>query len=140
MNHYENMCSKRPDFNMQITLHSNSHSEDSAHFLKRNQSKVRVLEYNMTKSTLNSNPDMVILRTTLGGCENCDRTVISEIRHVVKHGLDWTCKPWTGLDLQTMDWTGLVKHGLVKHGLCKTWTCKQGLWNWGGGGGHFLKK
>jgi hypothetical protein len=33
--------------------------------------------------------------------------------HVVKPGLDWTCKTWTGLD-------SFVKHGLdsfVKHGL-----------------------
>ncbi len=60
-------------------------------------------------------------------------------RHVVKPGLDWTCKTWTGLICKT--WTGLrtiqfakpgldsfvkpgldsfVKHGLdsfVKHGL-----------------------
>ena len=51
--------------------------------------------------------------------------------HVVKPGLDWTCKTWTGLICKT--WTGLrtiqfvkpgldsfVKHGLdsfVKHGL-----------------------
>ncbi len=55
----------------------------------------------------------------------------SEKRHVVKPGLDWTCKTWTGLICKT--WTGLrtiqfvkpgldsfVKHGLdsfVKHGL-----------------------
>jgi hypothetical protein len=46
--------------------------------------------------------------------------------HVVKHGLDlgldWTCKPWTGLVKH-----GLVKHGLVKHGLVKRGLVKRGL-------------
>jgi hypothetical protein len=78
---------------MQITLHNNSHSEDSAHFLKRNQSKVGVLEYNMTKSTSNGNPDMVILRNTLDGCENRNRTLISEIRLIIN--IDFTNRKCT---------------------------------------------
>jgi hypothetical protein len=39
--------------------------------------------------------------------------------HVVKPGLDWTCKTWTGLICKT--WTGLICKtwtGLI----CKTWT------------------
>ena len=68
----------------------NSHSED---FLKRNQSKVGVLEYNTTKSTSNGNPDTVILRNNLGGCENRNRTLISEIRLVIN--IDFTNRKCT---------------------------------------------
>ena len=42
---------------------------------------------------------------------------------MVKHGLDWTSKTWTGLISKT--WTGLKRARLVKHGLdpiSKTWT------------------
>ena len=28
-----------------------------------------------------------------------------EIKHTVKHGLDWTGLDWTELDLQNADWT-----------------------------------
>ncbi len=61
----------------------------------------------------------------------CPEKKLHRKRHVVKPGLDWTCKTWTGLICKT--WTGLrtiqfvkpgldsfVKHGLdsfVKHGL-----------------------
>ena len=43
--------------------------------------------------------------------------------HVVKHGLDWISKTWTGLVKH-----GLVKHGLlVKHGFVKHGFVKHGL-------------
>ncbi len=46
---------------------------------------------------------------------------------MVKHGLDWTSKTWTGLVSKT--WTGLKRVRLVKHGLDsiggKTWTGPQ---------------
>ncbi len=51
--------------------------------------------------------------------------------HMVKHGLDWTSKTWTGLISKTWTglisktWTGLKRVRLVKHGLdsiSKTWT------------------
>ena len=48
--------------------------------------------------------------------KNC---VTPLVRHVVKAGLDWTCKIWTGLICKT--WTGLICKtwtGLI----CKTWT------------------
>ena len=34
-------------------------------------------------------------------------------RHMVKHGLDWTSKTWTGLDSISKTWTGPIS---------KTWT------------------
>ena len=49
------------------------------------------------------------------GCFNLER-------HVVKQGLDWISKTWTGLVKH-----GLVKHGLVKHGLVKHGLVKHGL-------------
>ena len=46
-------------------------------------------------------------------------------RHVVKHGLDWTRKTWTGLGKHGLS-PGFVKHGLspdfVKHGLSPGFT------------------
>ena len=48
-----------------------------------------------------------------------ENLILSRERHVVKQGLDWISKTWTGLVKY-----GLVKHGLVKHGLVKTWTSK----------------
>ena len=48
-------------------------------------------------------------------------------KHVVKHGLDWTCKLWTELVKHGLVKHGLVKHGLVKHGLVKHGLVKHGL-------------
>ena len=48
-------------------------------------------------------------------------------RHVVKHGLDWISKTWTGLVKHGLGKHGLVKHGLVKHGLVKHGLVKHGL-------------
>ena len=47
--------------------------------------------------------------------------------HVVKHGLDWISKTWTGLVKHGLVKHGLVKHGLVKHGLVKHGLVKHGL-------------
>ena len=44
---------------------------------------------------------------------------VPESRHVVKHGLDWISKTWTGLVKHGLVKHGLVKHGLVKHGLTR---------------------
>ena len=41
--------------------------------------------------------------------------LLSNQGHVVKPGLDWTCKTWTGLICKT--WTGLRTIQFVKHGL-----------------------
>ena len=41
--------------------------------------------------------------------------------HVVKHGLDWTRKTWTGLEKHGLS-PGFVKHGLSQSLICKTWT------------------
>ena len=35
--------------------------------------------------------------------------VIAVHGHMIRHGLDWISKTWTGL----------IKHGLIKHGLMK---------------------
>ena len=37
-----------------------------------------------------------------------------QLRHTVKHGLDWICKTWTGFVKG-----GFVKHGFVKGGFVK---------------------
>ena len=53
----------------------------------------------------------------------CRKSQIMENGHMVKRGLDWTSKTWTGLISKT--WTGLKRVRLVKHGLdpiSKTWT------------------
>ena len=67
---------------------------------------------------------------------------------MVKHGLNWTSKTWTGplvkhglaqkprlvkhgLDSFSKTWTGLKSARLVKHGLdsfSKTWTQNRKLW------------
>ena len=63
---------------------------------------VRVLDLNLS---------IIELATALEKCNDYTGLIkanfpVRKIRHVVKHGLDlgldWTCKPWTGL----------VKHGL----------------------------
>ncbi len=46
---------------------------------------------------------------------------ISIAGHVVKHGLDWTRKTWTGLGKHGLS-PGFVKHGLTQSLICKTWT------------------
>ena len=48
-------------------------------------------------------------------------------RHVVKHGLDWISKTWTGLVKHGLVKHGLVKHGLVKHGFVNHGLVKHGL-------------
>ena len=63
----------------------------------------------------------------------CSRGCI-DFRHVVKHGLDWISKTWTGLVKH-----GLVKHGLVKHGLVKHGLVKHGLVKHGFVKGGFVK-
>ena len=60
-------------------------------------------------------------------------------RHVVKRGLDWISKTWTGFVKHGFVKGGFVKHGFVKGGfvkhgfvkhgfvkrwICKTWICK----------------
>ena len=47
--------------------------------------------------------------------------------HVVKHGLDWISKTWTGLVKHGLVKHGLVKHGFVKHGFVKHGLVKHGL-------------
>ena len=48
-------------------------------------------------------------------------------RHVVKQGLDWISKTWTGLVKHGLVKHGLVKHGFVKHGFVKGGFVKHGL-------------
>ena len=40
-------------------------------------------------------------------------------RHIVKHGLDWICKIWTGFVKHGFLKHGFVKHGFVKHGFVR---------------------
>ena len=37
--------------------------------------------------------------------------------HVIKYGLDWIDKTWTGLIKHGVIKHGLIKHGLIKHGV-----------------------
>ena len=60
-------------------------------------------------------------------------------RHVVKHGLDWISKTWTGLVKHGLVKHGLVKHGLVKHGLVKHGFVKGGFVKHGFVKGGFVK-
>ena len=60
-------------------------------------------------------------------------------RHVVKHGLDWISKTWTGLVKHGLVKHGLVKHGFVKHGFVKHGLVKHGLVKHGFVKGGFVK-
>ena len=54
-------------------------------------------------------------------------TTLNWKRHVVKHGLDWISKTWTGLVKHGLVKHGLVKHGFVKHGFVKHGFVKHGF-------------
>ena len=47
--------------------------------------------------------------------------------HVVKHGLDWICKTWTGFVKDGFVNGGFAKHGFVKRGFVKGGFVKHGF-------------
>ena len=47
--------------------------------------------------------------------------------HIVKSGLDWICKTWTGFVKRRLVKDGFVKHVFVKHGFVKGGFVKHGF-------------
>ena len=92
-------------------------------------------------------PSVMNLRRLTGErCRDPTRTTVerpltdtSLKRHVVKHGLDWISKTWTGLVKHGLVKHGLVKHGFVKHGFVKHGLVKHGLVKHGFVKGGFVK-
>ena len=48
-------------------------------------------------------------------------------KNIVKHGLDWICKTWTGFVKHGFVKGGFVKHGFVKRGFVKHGFVKQAV-------------
>ena len=59
--------------------------------------------------------------------KQCNYVNMSLNGHIVKDGLDWICKTWTGFVKHRFVKHGFVKHGFVKDGFVKHGFVKHGF-------------